>query len=156
LNPGGTQIPLKLGQQRRGAVTATTTSTIDRVAPNCIPFGEGRRAVALDWYILEPDAYHEFLTHRRRWFRRARVAREPGAHLAMEEHTHHALLSQCGHLPLLRRAADYYEDAAYAPDEVGGLLAELASVGHVPGAAELEALCRAALRLGSGLVVISD
>jgi hypothetical protein len=75
----------------------------------------------------------------------------------MEEDAHRALLSRCGHLPLLRRAADYYEDAAYGPDEVGGLLDELVSIGPRAGAAaELEALCREALRRRGGLVAIAD
>jgi hypothetical protein len=119
-------------------------------------FGEAEGAsVALDWYILEPDSYQEFSSHRRRWFRHGRA--EPGAHVAMEEDAHRALLSRCGHLPLLRRAADYYEDAAYGPDEVGGLLDELVSIGPRAGAAaELEALCREALRRRGGLVAIAD
>jgi hypothetical protein len=113
--------------------------------------------VALDWHILEPDAYREFSSHRRRWFRHERVARKPDAHVAMGEDAHHALLSRCGHLPLLRRVADYYEDAAYSPAEVGGLLNELASVGPLTGAAaELEALCKEALRSRCGLVAVAD
>jgi hypothetical protein len=113
--------------------------------------------VALDWYILEPDSYREWLSSRRRWFRQGRVGREPDAHVAMGEDAHYTLLSGCGHLPLLRRATDYYEDAAYAPAEVVGLLNELASVGPLAGAAaELEALCKEALRRRCGLVAIAD
>lgn len=114
--------------------------------------------MARDWYILEPDAHREWVSRGRRWFfRHGRVAREPGAYVAMEEDVHHALLSRCGHLPLLRRAANYYEDAVYAPAEVGRLLEELASVGPLAGtAAELEALCRAALRRECALIAIAD
>jgi hypothetical protein len=64
-------------------------------------------------------------------------------------------------LPLLARAADYYEDAAYTPDEVPGLLAELAAVGpRAGGVAEvmavLTALCEEAVRRQRGIVVRAD
>lgn len=64
-------------------------------------------------------------------------------------------------LPLLARAADYYEDAAYAPTEVPELLAELAAVGPRAGAAAevvsaLVALCEEAARRRQGIVVLAD
>src|SRR4051812_35492295 len=59
-------------------------------------------------------------------------------------------------LPLLTRAADYYEDAAFAADEVAGLLAELVAVGPRAGAAAgvvaaLTALCKEAVRQQRGI-----
>jgi hypothetical protein len=62
---------------------------------------------------------------------------------------------------LLARAADYYEDAAYAPGEVAGLLAELAAVGpRAGGAADvvaaLAALCEEAVRRQRGIVALAD
>ena len=64
-------------------------------------------------------------------------------------------------LPLLARAADYYEDAAYAPAEVPGLLAELAAVGPRAAAAAavvaaLVALCGEAVRHHRGIIVLAD
>jgi hypothetical protein len=64
-------------------------------------------------------------------------------------------------LPLLARAVDYYEDAAYAPAEVPALLAELAAVGPRAGAAAevvsaLLALCEEAVRRQQGIVVLAD
>lgn len=112
--------------------------------------------MALDWYVVEPEDYREFRAHRRRLFRRGRVAKGAGTHVALDEDAHQALLSRCGHLPLLRRAADYYEDAAYAPAEVAGLLDELATAGGVARAVELAALCREALRRECGLIAVSD
>jgi hypothetical protein len=64
-------------------------------------------------------------------------------------------------LPLLARAGDYYEDAAYAPGEVPGLLTELAAVGPRAGGAAgvvaaLAALCEEAVRRRLGVVAVSD
>jgi hypothetical protein len=64
-------------------------------------------------------------------------------------------------LPLLARAADYYEDAAYTPDEAPGLLAELAAVApRASGAADVVAalavLCEEAVRRRRGIVVLAD
>lgn len=64
-------------------------------------------------------------------------------------------------LPLLARAADYYEDVAYAPAEVPALLVELAAVRRRAGAAAevvsaLIALCEEAERRGRGIVVRAD
>lgn len=64
-------------------------------------------------------------------------------------------------LPLLARATDYYEDAAYTPDEVPGLLAELTAVGPRAGGAAavvaaLAALCEEAVRRRRGIVALAD
>ncbi len=64
-------------------------------------------------------------------------------------------------LPLLARAADYYEDATYTPGEVPGLLAELAAVGPRAGGARdvvaaLAALCEEAVRRRQGVVALAD
>ncbi len=112
--------------------------------------------VSLNWYVVEPDHYREFLRHRRRWFRRGRVVRGASTHVALEEDSHHALLSRCGNLPLLRRAADYYEDVAYAPAEMPDLLDELATAGGSDAATGLVALCREALRRQCGVIAVAD
>lgn len=112
--------------------------------------------MALDWYLVEPDSYREFLAHRRRWFRRRNVVGGTGNHVALDEDAHQALLSRCGHLRLLRRAADYYEDAAYAPDEVAVLLDELQTAGGSAAAVELAALCQEALQRQCGIIAVAD
>jgi hypothetical protein len=73
--------------------------------------------------------------------------------------THFDPLTPLPPLPLLARAADYYEDAAYTPAEVPGLLAELAAVGPRAGAevvSALVALCKEAARRGRGIIVLAD
>ena len=94
--------------------------------------------MSLDWCTLRPDG-------------------TPEVAVAMGTDSHHVLFVRGGHLPLLCRAADYYQDADYAPDEVGELLDELASIGPLAGTeAKLAALCRDALRRGCGIFAIAD
>lgn len=112
--------------------------------------------MAYDWYIVEPASYQEFLSHRRRWFRQAYPELGTGTHIAMSEDAHQALMSRCGYLPLLRRAADYYRDAAYAPAEIAKLLDELAVAEGLAGAIELAALCQEALQWQCAVIALAD
>jgi hypothetical protein len=112
--------------------------------------------VALDWFILEPDAHRDPPARRRR-FRGWRIAKDPAAHFAMDEEVHEALLSCCGHRPFLQRAADYYRDAEFAPEEVDMFLKELAAAEPLPeSAAELKSLCEEAIRRRCGIVAVAD
>jgi hypothetical protein len=112
--------------------------------------------VALDWYILEADAHHKLRSRGPRRFRSLRVPKEPGSHTAMDEDTHHQLMSRSGNLPYLRRAANFYEDAVYDPADVEQLLSELISCGQHAAIDELVSLCREALHRRCGVIAIAD
>jgi hypothetical protein len=113
--------------------------------------------MALDWYILEPEVAAKPPPRRRGALRPLQLPRDPATRVAMEEHDHFAMMSRCGNLPLLGRAADYDRDAVYAPTEVAALIDELATAGPLSGAAAgVAALCAEACHRRCGLVAIAD